>query len=273
MNNLKISVITPSYNQGKFIEETINSIISQSYKNFEYIIIDGGSTDETLGIIEKYSSYLHYWVSESDDGQTNAINKGFMHASGDIFCWINSDDVLLPGSLKLVADYFKLNPQVNFVNGDTVFIDSTSKILLRHFIPKQSPFWASKGIYYCSQQSMFWRKGLFEKIGYLDERFYATMDLEFLIRIFKYNISIGQIKYPLGAIRIHSETKSTNGGQIWIDNYNMIAKLHPGYFKISPSLFYLFLFRVFKSIQFLYFKQYLYKVFYKSKTLIIYDNR
>src|SRR5687768_13083798 len=107
MNSPKISIITPSYNQGRFIEETILSVINQNYPNLEYIIIDGGSTDNTVEIIRKYEQHLAYWVSEKDGGQSEAINKGFKKATGDIVCWINSDDFFMPGALSKVADCFE----------------------------------------------------------------------------------------------------------------------------------------------------------------------
>src|SRR4030066_2441490 len=119
----KISVITPSYNQGQFIEETIISVIGQKYPELEYIIIDGGSTDNSTAIIRKYERDLAYWISEKDSGQSEALNKGFKKASGDIVCWINSDDLLLPGSLKIVAEYFWKHPDVMFINGNTLRID------------------------------------------------------------------------------------------------------------------------------------------------------
>ncbi|MFZ4612746.1 MAG: glycosyltransferase family 2 protein, partial [Bacteroidia bacterium] len=107
MNLPKISIITPSYNQGQYIEETILSVINQDYPNIEYIVMDGGSNDQTVEIIKKYESKITYWVSEKDKGQADAINKGFARATGDILCWLNSDDYFFDGTLKFVAE--KLN--------------------------------------------------------------------------------------------------------------------------------------------------------------------
>ena len=116
----KISIVTPSYNQGEFIERTIRSVLLQGYPNLEYIIIDGGSTDRSVELIGKYEPFIRYWVSEPDKGQSNAINKGFQHASGGIFAWLNSDDIYLPGALVAVA---KALPYVAFV-----FVDPTLAI-------------------------------------------------------------------------------------------------------------------------------------------------
>src|SRR4051794_29425295 len=113
MNYPKISVITPSFNQAPFLEETILSIINQDYPNLEYIVIDGGSTDKSVDIIRKYEEKITFWVSEKDNGQSEAINKGFEKATGDIVCWINSDDILLPHALIKVANFFYTNSKVD----------------------------------------------------------------------------------------------------------------------------------------------------------------
>ena len=117
MNFPKISIVTPSFNQGKYIEQTIQSVLNQNYPNLEYIIIDGGSTDNTVDIIKKYEQQLSYWVSESDKGQTDAINKGFEKCTGEIFNWINSDDFYEPGTFQKLADLFSDNLTVNVVCG------------------------------------------------------------------------------------------------------------------------------------------------------------
>ena len=128
-NNLclpKITIVTPSYNQGQFLEETIRSVILQGYKNLEYIVIDGGSTDNSLEIIHKYQDYLTYWVSEPDEGQAEAINKGFNLATGDIFAFLNSDDVYLPETLAKVGKFFAESSQIDFLCGQTEFINQDS---------------------------------------------------------------------------------------------------------------------------------------------------
>lgn len=133
MNFPKISIVTPSYNQGQYIEQTILSILNQNYPNLEYIIIDGGSTDESLEIIKKYESYLAYWVSEPDKGQSDALNKGLAKCTGSVFNWINSDDYLEPGALLAVANAFVSNPQALQVCGYTRFFDDESKTtVLKH---------------------------------------------------------------------------------------------------------------------------------------------
>jgi len=113
----KISIVTPSFNQGKFIEQTIQSVLNQNYPNLEYIIIDGGSVDNTVEIIKKYEQHIHYWISEPDNGQTDAVNKGFAKCTGDIFNWLNSDDYYEPGALQTISNLFTSNPAVNIVCG------------------------------------------------------------------------------------------------------------------------------------------------------------
>ena len=123
MRTPKISVITPSYNQAQFLERTIRSVIEQDYSNREYIIIDGGSSDASADIIRRYADRLTYWVSEKDNGQAHAINKGFAKASGNLLCWLNSDDFYEPDTLPFIADYFKSNPEVDVVCGGTCQVD------------------------------------------------------------------------------------------------------------------------------------------------------
>ena len=127
MNNLqrnnsdwpKISIITPSYNQGIFIEETILSVLDQNYPNLEYIIMDGGSTDNTVDIIKKYEDRITYWISEKDNGQSDAINKGFHKSTGDILHWLNSDDVLVPRALNMLVEYLSNNPDIICLKPDS----------------------------------------------------------------------------------------------------------------------------------------------------------
>jgi len=125
----KISIITPSYNQGQFLEETIISVLNQDYPNLEYIIIDGGSTDKSVEIIKKYEKYLTYWVSEKDRGQTHAINKGFIKSSGSILNWLNSDDLLVPGAINSVSKAFSKHSEADFCFGDFSIIDTQSNTI------------------------------------------------------------------------------------------------------------------------------------------------
>lgn len=118
LSNPKVSIVIPSYNQGKYLEDTILSVINQTYKNIEIIIIDGGSTDNSVDIIKKYKDKIHFWVSEKDKGQANAINKGFKKASGEIFAWLNSDDLYTENAVEQIVNEFNKDPSVSIVYGD-----------------------------------------------------------------------------------------------------------------------------------------------------------
>ena len=133
MSSMKISVITPSFNQGRFIEQTIKSVLNQRYPDLEYIVIDGGSTDNTLEILRKYSDKI-MWVSEKDKGQSSAINKGIRMATGDILAFLNSDDLYLPHTLKTVADFFKKNQKASWASGDYHIIDSRGRKIRKYVV-------------------------------------------------------------------------------------------------------------------------------------------
>lgn len=205
----KISIITPSYNQGKYLEETINSVLSQNYQNLEYIIIDGGSTDNSLEIIKKYESNLDYWISESDNGQSHAINKGFKIATGDILGWLNSDDLLFPDSLLNIGSYFSGNPDCNFVVGDASFVDIDKNILFNKYAFSYSfmdLLFYNKGNY-LPQPSVFFSREALCEVGLLDESLHYTMDLELWLRLRnKYNLyTLSEI---LSLLRQHNQAKT-----------------------------------------------------------------
>ena len=252
----KITVVTPSYNQKEFIERTILSIINQNYPNLEYIVCDGGSTDGTIDILKKYDKQIDWWISEKDKGQTDAINKGMKKATGDIVCWINSDDILLPGALYNVANFFQKHPECDFANGYTIEIDKEDKILkFTHII--MSRFFFEKGCYNISQQGMFWKRNLFDKIGYLNESFHAKMDVEWLIRVYESGANIQLLNKHLGAIRIYGETKTAIGGSIWENDAKEIKSLYNGSYAYNRSNIYFILFVLYKLIKGCYLKNYI----------------
>jgi len=178
----KISVVVPSFNQAKFIEETLCSVIKQNYPNLELIVIDGGSTDGSVEIIKKYEKYITYWVSEPDGGQTKGLIKGFNCATGEIQCWLNSDDLLEKGVLARVACYFKSHPKVDAVFGNTLWIDAASQPLREQ---REIPFNRFIWMYtynYIPGMSMFWRKHIYDKVGGLNPDFNLAMDADLWIR-------------------------------------------------------------------------------------------
>lgn len=219
----KISIVTPSYNQGAFIERTIQSVLNQDYPNLEYIIIDGGSTDGSTEIIKKYQDKLTYWVSEKDQGQTHAINKGFRRATGDIVGWLNSDDEYCSGALETVAKTFIANKDVDFFFGNRITVDENGRVLRDD---RHTRFSFSALVLYgmiVSQPAAFWKRELFEKYGYLDESQRFCMDYEFFCRIGA-QIKAKHIRKHLARFRRHSGSKSSTISNVWLEEYSRIRE-------------------------------------------------
>jgi len=208
----RISIITPSYNQGKFIRQTIDSVLSQGYPNLEYIVIDGGSTDNTLEILKSYGKKIK-WISEKDKGQANAINKGLKQSSGEIVAFINSDDYYLSGVLKNVGQYFRKNKDCGVVTGDYVIVNElgikyqTFVSFYKSVFRKFHCLGLLSVVNYINQPSTFWRMDVCHDIGLFDEKLVYTMDYDFWMRVEKAKIKIGYLDKKLSAFRIHSNSK------------------------------------------------------------------
>lgn len=205
----KISIVTPSYNQGRFIEGTIRSVLLQGYPNLEYIIIDGVSTDNSVEIIKKYSQWITYWISEPDRGQSHAINKGFERACGEIFGWLNSDDFLLPGALSNVVTAYRENPSAVGWAGICYCIDPSSQIL-KTVTPKglerdSLADWSYGGFFY--QPSCFFSAWAWKELNGLDESLHYAMDLDLWLRLAALGRFIS-IQHPLSAAIIHGDAKT-----------------------------------------------------------------
>jgi glycosyltransferase involved in cell wall biosynthesis len=271
MNDIKISIITPSYNQGQFLERTILSIINQNYSNLEYIIIDGGSTDNSVEIIKKYENNITYWVSEKDNGQTDAINKGMRIATGDILGWINSDDILLPEALLNVENLAKKNPDKDLFMGRTVRIDTDDKILFFNIIPKMTAFFYEKGVFFFAQQSWFWRRSVFNKIGYLNIERHACMDMDFLIRQLQAGCKIAFTPRHLGAIRLYEGTKtsmdSNDENNIWAKDRKIMKEIYKNFHYQNSKKFYRYLYELMKVFNGMYLKQYYFNKRYEEKKI------
>jgi glycosyltransferase involved in cell wall biosynthesis len=178
-----ISVVTPSYNQVRFIETTIRSVLAQNDVDVEYIIIDGGSTDGSVDIIRHYSDRLAAWVSEPDKGQTDAINKGFALAKGDVFAYLNSDDTYEAGALAEVARCFETHPDVGLFYGNANFIDAEGRVI-GHFPAALTDYRRLRqGYVHIPQQATFFRGDLWKKVGPLDPSFYFAMDYDLWVRL------------------------------------------------------------------------------------------
>lgn len=202
----KISIVTPSYNQGEFIEDTILSVLTQDYPNLEFIIIDGGSKDKSVDIIRKYERSLTYWVSERDNGQSQAINKGLSRATGEIVSWLCSDDILLPGALHKVAKTFKSETEAGLIHGKTVLFNEGKKGIVKGAEKEDLPLRYLAYIPF-PQPSSFFRRNILLEQGYLEENLHFGMDYDLLIKI-ALNYPILQIPDVLSKYRLHEKSKS-----------------------------------------------------------------
>jgi glycosyltransferase involved in cell wall biosynthesis len=179
---IKISVVTPSYNHAEYIEETFKSVFNQGYPSLEYIVMDGGSTDGTPAILDKYRDKFDYCVSQKDNGQTDALIQGFNRATGDILCWLNSDDLFEPYTLWEVAAYFAANPRSRFVYGDALWINRQGRVIRPKKEIPYNPFIWFHTYGYIPQPSAFWRRDLYEEVGGLDPRWQLAMDADLWLR-------------------------------------------------------------------------------------------
>lgn len=215
MTEKKISIVTPSYNQGEFIEETICSILDQGYSNLEYMIIDGGSNDNTVEIIKKYEKHLSYWVSEKDKGQSHAINKGIKTLTGDVFNWINSDDIVLPGTFKEVNKVFQ-NKEVlcyggkvkHYINGELSEFNSVQNI------KDVNEYWNNPKI---NQPSTYYSVKAIEKMGLLNSRLHYAMDYEWWLK-FLYHFGPEKAVFNnefLSGFRLHDASKTETNSYIF----------------------------------------------------------
>ena len=203
----KFSIVTPSFNQAAFLERTILSVLNQNYPNLEYFIIDGGSTDGSVEIIKKYEKYLAYWVSEKDNGQAHAVNKGWALATGQWLGWQNSDDIYLPGAFHKVAVAAANIPDKDLIYGNIYHINQQDKIERDYRFSRtglKSPFYEGPIAF----QATFFGKGLVDKCGFLDESLEFCMDVEYFRR-FAGTVKPLLIRDFLGAYRSHPQTKSS----------------------------------------------------------------
>lgn len=202
-----ISIVTPSYNQARFLEQTIKSVLSQDYAQIEYLIVDGGSTDGSQNLIKKYEKNLAWWVSEKDRGQTDAINKGFAHARGDILAWINSDDTYEPGAVAAAVAYLQDHPEVGMVYGDCNFIDETGKVIGKFHSAQTNYRLLRQGYSHIPQQTMFFRADLWKQVGPLDPSFYFAMDYDLWTRI-SARTEIKYVPQTWANFRLHGSGKT-----------------------------------------------------------------
>lgn len=209
-----VSIVTPSYNQGRFIEETLRSVQAQDYQRIEHIVVDGLSTDETLNVLKRYEgAYPMRWISEPDRGQSDAIAKGFRQAQGEILAWLNSDDVFLPDAISRVVGEFQREPDVDLFYGDVLVIDECGQIIQDRVLTRvdQRDF---LGLGNClAQPATFWTRRIYDAVGGVDPQYYYQMDLDFYIRV----AAKGQMTHLdayLAKIRMHPAGKMSKAEHV-----------------------------------------------------------
>lgn len=237
----RISVITPSLNHGRYLRQCIESVLSQNYPNIELLIIDGGSTDETLSVIKEYANRISHWVSEPDSGQSDAINKGFRRASGDLVAWLNADDYYLPGVFDRVADAYCSDPLAPFYFADGLRVDETG-VTTSNFIPSGRLIFDRQalvmGLNYILQPSTFINRQSLEQVGYLDTGLHYGMDSDLWMRL----SGIGTpraVAATLSATREYATTKTASGSFERVEELRQISMKHSGLAMTPGGLCYL----------------------------------
>ena len=206
----RLSIVTPALNSCQFIERTIRSVLDQEYAPLEYVVKDGGSSDGTLAVLDRYRPSLTAVDVGSDTGQANAINRGFDRTTGEIMAYLNSDDILLPGALRYVAAYFVTHPDVDVVYGHRILIDEHDREIGRWVLPPHEDAilsWAD----YVPQETLFWRRRIWERVGgHLDDSFNFAMDWDLLLRFRESGARFARLQRFLGAFRVHDDQKTSS---------------------------------------------------------------
>jgi glycosyltransferase involved in cell wall biosynthesis len=207
MSHLRISIVTPSFNQGNFIERTFRSVLLQNYPALEYIVMDGGSTDRTCDVISKYRNRFAYVVSEKDKGQADAIARGFARTNGDIMAYLNSDDVLAPGTLRFVDEFFRAHPSIDAIYSHRMAVDENDRVLWYWVLPTHLNYFMRRWAY-IPQETCFWRRRLYEQAGNIDGSYRFAMDYDLFVRYMKIG-KFCRINRFLAAFRVHGGSKTS----------------------------------------------------------------
>ena len=242
--NPKVSIITPSFNQGRFLEAAIQSVLGQTYSNIEYIVVDGGSKDESVEIIRKYQPRLAWSVSEKDRGHADALNKGFSHATGEILAWLNSDDVYFPNAVAEAVSALQEHPEVGMVYGDAQLIDDAGAVV-GQFASRQTDYRRMlRGSVHIPQATTFFRAGLWRQVGPFDLSLFFSFDYDLWVKLAK----ISQLLYVPGRwaqFRIHEAGKTlANDDRCYPDMLRVLEREGGGWFSwlrlrmITRKLFY-----------------------------------
>jgi glycosyltransferase involved in cell wall biosynthesis len=202
-----VSIVTPSFNQVRYLESTINSVFDQDYPNIEYIIVDGGSTDGSVEIIRRYSDRLAWWVSEKDNGHADALNKGFAHAKGDVLAWLNSDDTYYPGAIADAVASLQAHLEAGMVYGDADLTDENGKVIGR-FASRQTDYWKLlRGSVHIPQATTFFRAALWRQVGPLSRALFFAFDYDLWVRLSKVS-NLYYVPRTWATFRLHEAGKS-----------------------------------------------------------------
>lgn len=220
----KITIVTPSYNQGCYLEQTILSVLNQNYPNLEFIVMDGGSSDNSVEIIRKYEKYLAHWQSSPDAGQAAAIADGFRLGTGQILAYLNSDDIYLPGTLNKVGNFFKEHSSAQFMYGDCLLIDARGTVIRRTY-----PIEFDRNIFLYEsqiipQQSAFWRSDIYLKVGEMNRTLSFCMDYDLFMKFMLTGVTFVRIRDVLAAFRLHGDSKSCRIRSVHDQEYREILQ-------------------------------------------------
>ncbi len=222
-----VSIVTPSYNQGRFLQRTIESVLNQTYPKIEYMVMDGGSSDESVEILRSYGDRFH-WVSEKDEGQTDAINKGFSRSHGEILAYLNSDDVLQPEAVEKIVNFLSNHPEVDLVYGDAYYIDQDDRVT-GMYRTREYSFRCLTGEDFICQPASFWRRRIAERVGPFDNSLYIVMDYDYWLRIAIAGGTIVHLNEILASSRLYPETKTLSARERVFSEIIKISKKHIGF--------------------------------------------
>lgn len=234
-----VSVVTPSLNQARFLEATIQSVLAQDYPRIEYIVVDGGSTDESAEVIRRYESRLAWWVSEKDEGQTDAINKGLAHATGDILAWLNSDDTYAPGAVAAAVDAFGRCPECGLIYGAANYLSEDGRVIGRFPAAQTDYRRLRQGYVHIPQQAAFFRADLWRSVGPLDKSFYFAMDYDLWVRIAR-RAKVKYVPQTWANFRLHGGAKTiTADERCWPEMIRIHYRDGGSFFSVINAKYYI----------------------------------